>query len=208
MSLNRIRHEVWERMERGRLTLRPRPCYYRVPNFVGVSEATRRLETLPEFAAARCVLCASDQVLEEARRRVLSTGRRLALIHQDALWEVSSLDAQEYDTLLWLNRVAELGRPLETPVDLILVGSIAVDERGLRVGRREAPEEDLLRALLGTALVPEATPVGTLVHETQVYARIPARGARGPRVSVVVTPERVIRCAALPVAVGVGQASP
>lgn len=193
MSFHRIRHEVWERLERGQLALPPRPCYYRVPNFVGVAEATRRLESLPEFQQARCVLCTGDYVLDEARRLVLASGRSLALIHADALWEVSALDARDYDTLLWMHRVIELGRPLRAPVDLIVVGSIAVDLHGTRVGRRQSPEETLLRALIGTALVPANAPVATLVHELQVYPRIPRRNSPGPHVTLILTPERVIR---------------
>jgi len=74
-----IRQRIWEKLERENIADFPRPCFGRIPNFVGNHAATMRLLELPEFRAARCVFSAPDYALKRARDLILERGKVLAV---------------------------------------------------------------------------------------------------------------------------------
>ena len=82
-----------------------------------------------------------------------------------------------------------------TPVDLVVTGCVAVDERGARLGKGGGFSDLELAVAAGAGLVDAGTTVVTTVHELQVVGAgtVPTT-AHDLHVDVVVTPERVLRC--------------
>jgi 5-formyltetrahydrofolate cyclo-ligase len=82
------------------------------------------------------------------------------------------------------------------PVDLVVAGCVAVDERGARLGKGGGFSDLELAVAAEAGLVGESTVVVTTVHQLQVRSagEIPTVG-HDIHVDVVVTPERVIECA-------------
>ena len=80
------------------------------------------------------------------------------------------------------------------PIDLIVVGSVAVNDRGARLGKG-AGYADLEVGLLAEAgLLGGQTVIATTVHELQVLDEELPELDHDFRVDVIVTPERVIWC--------------
>jgi len=76
-------------------------------------------------------------------------------------------------------------------LDLILCGSVAVDERGGRVGKGEGFSDLEFAVLAELGAVDGETVVATTVHERQVLESVP-HDAHDVPMDLVVTPERVI----------------
>jgi 5-formyltetrahydrofolate cyclo-ligase len=90
-------------------------------------------------------------------------------------------------------RLAPAADPSEMrPVDLIIVGSVAVNEHGARLGKG-AGYSDLEVALLADAgLITPQTTIATTVHELQVVNETLPELEHDFRVDAIITPERVI----------------
>ena len=79
-------------------------------------------------------------------------------------------------------------------IDLIVMGSVAVNDRGTRLGKG-AGYADLEVGLLADAgLLSDRTVIATTVHELQVPEDDLPEMAHDLRVDVIVTPRRVIWC--------------
>ena len=80
------------------------------------------------------------------------------------------------------------------PVDLIVVGSVAVNTHGARLGKG-AGYSDIEMALLTEAgLLTGRTVIATTVHEIQVLNETIPEAAHDFRVDLIATPERLIWC--------------
>src|SRR5262249_22226653 len=82
----------------------------------------------------------------------------------------------------------EIGR-----IDLVVAGSVAVDETGARLGKGGGYSDLEFALTRSLGLIDDDTPVVTTVHELQVVGeRIPMTAHDIP-LDIVATPERVIR---------------
>ena len=57
---DKIRYEVWRKLEELGLARFPRPVYGRIPNFIGAEKAASRLLNLREYIDARVVKVSPD----------------------------------------------------------------------------------------------------------------------------------------------------
>lgn len=98
-------------------------------------------------------------------------------------------------TVSKMDRYAEPVGPDEVPhVDLVVSGSVAVSERGARVGKGEGYSDLEFAVLSELGAVDEETVVATTVHETQIVDESEIRpDDHDVPMDLVVTPERVVR---------------
>src|SRR5207237_118728 len=78
------------------------------------------------------------------------------------------------------------------PIDLLVVGSVAVTASGARAGKGEGFGELEYAMLRMFDKVSAATPIASSVHETQIVDELPFEPFDVP-LDLVVTPERVLR---------------
>jgi 5-formyltetrahydrofolate cyclo-ligase len=162
-----IRQRIWERLESEGIATFPRPCFGRIPNFVGNEAATVRLLELPEFRAAHCIFSAPDYALKRARDLVLERGKVLAVAtpHMRSFLEIHPSDKPISTTIKGLFKH---GVPLATPVDLIVQGSVAVDSRGNRLGKGKGYGDKEIAYLKERGLAKPNVKIVTIIHEVQV----------------------------------------
>lgn len=187
-----IRQHVWERLEREGIAAFPRPCFGRIPNFVGNEAATVRLLELPEFRAAHCVFSAPDYALKRARDLVLERGKVLAVAtpHMRSFLEIHPSDKPISTSIKGLFKH---GVPLATSVDLIVQGSVAVDSRGNRLGKGKGYGDKEIAYLRERELAKPDVKVVTVVHEVQIVADLSALvDENDVPVDYILTPGRVI----------------
>ena len=79
-------------------------------------------------------------------------------------------------------------------IDLVVVGSVAVNAKGARLGKGAGYSDVELGLLVEAGLVTERTTVCTTVHELQALDEELPELPHDFRVDVIATPERIIRC--------------
>ena len=199
-----LRERVWAAMSAARVARFPGAAG-RIPNFTGAEAAAERLRGLPEWQDARTLKANPDSAQLPVRQRALEDGKtvymavpRLAgaepffALDPDHLSESPRKAASISGAARSARKVmlAEL-----SPVDLVVMGCVAVGEDGARLGKGGG-FADLEFALAGAAgLISPGTVAVTTVHEIQLQpaGAIPLSGHDVP-VDLVITPDRVIDC--------------
>jgi 5-formyltetrahydrofolate cyclo-ligase len=199
-----VRQEVWSAMSAARVARFPGAAG-RIPNFTGAEAAAERLRGTAMWQAAATVKANPDSAQLPVRQRALEDGKtvymavpRLAgpepffALDPDHLSESPHKAASISGAARSARRVtlAEL-----SPVDLVVMGSVAVDQDGARLGKGGG-FADLEFALAAAAeLIGPGTVTVTTVHELQLRPAgvIPMTSHDVP-VDFIVTPARVIDC--------------
>ena len=197
-----LREEVWAAMRAAKVARFP-GAVGRIPNFTGAEAAAQRLRGLPAWEAAATVKANPDSAQLPVRQRALEDGKTVYMavprlagpepffaldpdhLEQPPRKAASISGASRSARRVMLDELA--------PVDLVVMGCVAVGEDGARLGKGGG-FADLEYALATAAgLIGPHTVTATTVHEIQVKpARtIPLTGHDVP-VDFVVTPERVI----------------
>ncbi len=155
-------------MEKKNLVTFPRPCYGRIPNFVGAKTAGNRIQELKEFQKAKCIFSAPDSSLMEVRKQTLLTGKTLlvALPHITGYREINGKELAE--KAITIGSFKQYGKRAKTPVDLFVQGSVAVDLKGNRLGKGKGYGDREYSELKENELLNPNAKVITVVHDCQI----------------------------------------
>jgi len=205
MNKRQLRERVWDELEESGEARFPFPPHGRIPNFAGASEAADRLAATAEWQAAETVKANPDAPQLPVRRAALRAGKtvyvavpRLRDEHPFRRLDPDVID--DYDAATTVSGIDEYGDPAGPEemerVDLIVSGSVAVDETGARVGKGEGYSDLEFAVLRAFDLVDEGTTTATTVHERQVVDDVPPPADHDVPMDLVVTPERVVRTSA------------
>ncbi|GFP86919.1 5-formyltetrahydrofolate cyclo-ligase-like protein cog0212 [Phtheirospermum japonicum] len=200
-----IRNRAWDLMEARNIAQFPRPVHHRIPNFVGAHIAANKLSELEVFKKAECVKVNPDTPQKQVRFLTLHGGKKL-LTPQPRLrtgffsvLEYSMLSPSTIKEACTSVGVAKYGRPIgldeKIKVDLIVIGSVAVDPKtGARLGKGEGFAELEYGMLRYMGAIDDSTPVVTSVHDEQLTDDIPIDKllVHDVPVDIICTPTRVI----------------
>ncbi|KAJ8434550.1 hypothetical protein Cgig2_001182 [Carnegiea gigantea] len=201
----RIRKRVWDLMEAESIAQFPRPVHHRIPNFVGAHIAANKLGELEVFRSANCVKVNPDSPQKQVRFLTLSEGKRL-LTPQPRLrtgffsvLDPQTLPPSSINEACTSVGAAKYGRPIgldeKIKVDLIVIGSVAVDPRtGARLGKGEGFAELEYGMLRYMGSIDDTTPIVTTVHDRQLVDDIPPEKLliHDVPVDIICTPTQVI----------------
>ncbi|XP_030812226.1 methenyltetrahydrofolate synthase domain-containing protein isoform X2 [Camarhynchus parvulus] len=204
-SKSDIREEVWEHLEASGLAEFPRPVRGRIPNFKGSSHAATRLLGLQQFRAARAVKINPDAPQRNARFLTLEA-RKTLLVPTPRLRTglFNRIVPPPGATKEMLRRCATsqgvrdfsvpVGLDDKAQVDLVVVGSVAVSEKGWRIGKGEGYADMEYAMMVSMGAVQEDTPVVTIVHDCQVLdIAEELLGDHDLTVDYILTPTRTIQ---------------
>jgi 5-formyltetrahydrofolate cyclo-ligase len=199
-----LRQEVWSEMTAARVARFPGAAG-RIPNFAGAEAAAERLRATAVWQAAGTVKANPDSAQLPVRQRALEDGKTVymavpRLAEREPFFALDpdhlSEPPRKAASIRWASRSARRVTLAElSPVDLVVMGSVAAGEDGARLGKGGG-FADLEFALAEAAgLIGPHTVLVTTVHELQVHAAgmIPMTGHDVP-VDLIVTPERIIDC--------------
>jgi 5-formyltetrahydrofolate cyclo-ligase len=199
-----LRQEVWGAMRAANVARFP-GAKGRIPNFSGAEAAAGRLRDLPAWRAAATLKANPDSAQLPVRQRSLEDGKTVYMAVPRLAGEEPffALDPDHLSdpprkaaSISGASRSARRVRLEDlTPVDLVVMGSVAAGEDGARLGKGGG-FADLEFALAAAAgLIGPHTVCVTTVHELQVRAagEIPLTSHDVP-VDFIVTPDRVIDC--------------
>lgn len=195
LEKQRLREKIWSEMERSGIAVFPLPCRGRIPNFAGAEVAAEKLRKLKEWKTAKVVFVNPDSPQRKVRENALKDGKILVmasprlkkgfiLIEPDKVRSRESSASTIKGAFKYGIEAEDFPKP-----DLIVQGSVAVDNRGHRLGKGHGygdTEIKTLKKMFGTV------PIVTTVHDVQVVETVPFE-EKDEKVSIVATPTRVIR---------------
>jgi len=208
-----LRERMWALLASRGVGRFPMPLDDRIPNFVGAEAAAALAAALPEWQAARRLKCNPDAPQRPVRLRALREGKRVFMAVprlRDARCFLRLDPARLHGRLAEAATIAGasvLGVPVPPRalgrIDLVVVGSVAVNARGARVGKGGGYSDLEFALARQLGAVGEATPVLTTVHELQLVDDDIPMTAHDVPVDLIVTPERVIRTGRRPKPAGI-----
>ena len=203
LEKERVRDRIWSRFEESGEALFP-GARGRIPNFRGAAAAAYRLAATPEWRRANVMKCNPDSPQRPVRLRALREGKIVymavpRLAEAKCFWRldpgrIDPSDMPAAATIRGAPRYGQAVRPRELPhVDLIVAGSVAVNRKGVRVGKGGGYSD--LEYAIGRQVgaIDEKTVVATTVHPLQVVAGDLPATAHDFFLDLIMTPERTIR---------------
>lgn len=197
-----LRDRIWSAVEDSEASRFPGPRG-RIPNFVGAEDAAERLRGRDEWKEAERLKANPDSPQWPVRQRALEDGKVVYMA-------VPRLAEEQPFFLLDPDRLEDPPRRASSikgasrsgitvdvedidPVDLVLVGCVAVSPDGRRLGKGGGFSDLEYAVAREAGLIDAATPVVTTVHEIQVVdeGEIPVAD-HDVALDLIVTPERVI----------------
>ncbi len=198
-----LREAVWKYMELNNLVLFPRPCFGRIPNFIGSKMAAENLRKIEEWENSKVIFSAPDSSLRPSRFYALKEKKILLVVAPKlkgfyVIKEVPFEKAWEASTIRGFSKFGESVKiDSSLPrVCLYITGAVAVDRKGNRIGKGTGfgDKEDLILSRAG--LIDEKTPKVVLVHDIQVFDDLSAlMNERDRRINIIVTPTGVFKIA-------------
>uniref|UniRef100_A0A674J7C1 Methenyltetrahydrofolate synthase domain-containing protein n=1 Tax=Terrapene triunguis TaxID=2587831 RepID=A0A674J7C1_9SAUR len=174
-----IRTKIWDYMEANNLADFPRPVHHRIPNFKGSHQACHAVRELDVFKRTSEIKVDPDKPLEgvrlvtlQARKTLLVPTPRLrtGLFNKivpppGATKEILRICATSQGVK---DYSVPIGLDAKVQVDLVVVGSVAVSEKGWRIGKGEGFADMEYAMMMSMGAIREDTPVVTIVHDCQV----------------------------------------
>lgn len=202
MEKQELREQVWDELDESGEARFPFPPHGRIPNFVGAEQAAERLAGLNAWQEADVIKSNPDSPQLPVRRRALEAGKTVymavpRLREEDCFLRLDPGKIEDIDHATTISGSAEVGEQIGPeeiePIDLIVSGSVAVDEQGSRVGKGEGYSDLEFAILREFELVDETTTTVTTIHEIQVVDVDITTTPQDVPIDRVVTPERSIR---------------
>lgn len=201
-----VRERVWEALTRAGVARFP-GAMGRIPNFTGAERAAERLAARPEWQSAAALKSNPDLPQLPVRARALAEGRRLYLAVPRLTEPLPFLLLDPADPAVGgarprqvasIKGAGKVGRPTAVAdlphLDLVVCGSVAVDRRGVRVGKGGGFSDLELALAIEAGKVDDRTVVVTTVHPVQLLDEDLPETEHDVRVDLVVTPEEVVEC--------------
>uniref|UniRef100_A0A669QUU6 Methenyltetrahydrofolate synthase domain-containing protein n=1 Tax=Phasianus colchicus TaxID=9054 RepID=A0A669QUU6_PHACC len=162
-----IREKVWDYLEASGLAEFPRPVHHRIPNF---KARKTLLVPTPRLRSGLFNKIVPPPGAAKETLRICATSQGI----------------KEYSVPVGLDGKAR--------VDLVVVGSVAVSEKGWRIGKGEGYADMEYAMMVSMGAVTEDTPVITIVHDCQVVdIAEELLGDHDLTVDYILTPTRTIK---------------
>lgn len=195
----KIREKIWKEMEEKGISTFP-PPYGRIPNFVGAEKAANNLSELDIWKEANVLKSNPDSPQKSVRKKALQEGKTIYMAVPRLRKEKCFIElkgkmlANLASTIKGAFKYGKSLYPWEMKkVDLVVVGSVAVNKKGARVGKGGGYSDIEFAIAKEFKIVRDDTPVVTTVHDIQVINDdIPMKEHDVP-VDYIITPSRIIK---------------
>ncbi|MEG4234422.1 5-formyltetrahydrofolate cyclo-ligase [Microcoleus sp. Pol11C3] len=178
---DQLRSEIWSLLKQQAASIGY--PFGHIPNFVGAQVAAERLATLPIWQQAKTIKCNPDSAQIPVRMQALQDGKRLymavpRLTDDRCFVELTAEDLQRQNRSIAESAIAQkavtcgrlVGFEEMQPIDLVIVGCVAVTRQGGRTGKGAGFADLELAMLKEFGLVQIDTPIVTTVHPLQIVA--------------------------------------
>ena len=198
-----VRESVWTALEEARV-VKGKSVHDKIPHFIGCEDAARLATELSEWQAARAIKSNPDQAQRPLRQLALEHGKLLymavpRLKDERVFIELDpSRPEVEPAKAATISGAFKVGRPVYVaemqPIDLVISGSVAVNRRGVRIGKGGGFADLEYGMAAAAGVVRPDTPVISTVHSMQVLDEDLPYTQHDVPLAVVITPDAIIRC--------------
>jgi len=205
---DRLRATIWTQLKaQGAAVGEP---VGHIPRFIGSDGAAAQLARLPAWQQARVIKCNPDQAQAPVRLRALREDKMLymavpRLTEERCFVALTAADLRAHGVALEVAATSrgamQHGRLVAVdemlPIDLVVVGCVAVSRQGGRTGKGAGFADLELGLLRQQGVIQAHTPIVTTVHALQIVpsADLPMR-AHDWWLTWIVTPDEAIATAA------------
>ncbi len=197
-----IRKRIWDLLVERDVARFPLPPHGRIPNFQGAERAAQLLKETEAWQKAHVLKCNPDSPQRPVREYALSEGKTIYMavprlkeercfieLHKNRIYGSPSKAATIKGAFKWGKKV---GPAHMKKVDMVIAGSVAVNEKGGRVGKGGGYSD--LEYAIGRefGLVDVDTPVVSSVHDLQVVEDDIPMTMHDVPMDLVTTPTRVL----------------
>jgi 5-formyltetrahydrofolate cyclo-ligase len=201
---DKLRTEIWSLLKAQAASVGD--PFGHIPNFLGAELAAKKLASLPIWQQAKTIKCNPDSPQIPVRMRALQDGKRLymavpRLTDDRCFVELTAEDLYKRNIPLAEAAIARKALTCGNlvsfaqmqPIDLVIVGCVAVARNGGRTGKGAGFADLELAMLTEFGLVEIDTPIVTTVHSLQIVQdlRLPMQ-AHDWALNWIVTAEEVI----------------
>lgn len=205
-EINRAKHatrdHVWNLLERSGAA--PPGVHGHIPDFVDAEEAAARLAELEAWKAASVIKSNPDKAQLPVRLRALYERKllymavpRLVTLKPFYLLDPTVLEGR-FEAAATSGGAADVaphvGVDEMRPVDLIVCGSVAVNRRGIRIGKGAGYADIEVALLTEAGLIGPSTTIVTTVHPLQVVDHDLPETDHDFSVDLIITPTETIEC--------------
>ena len=200
-----IRQRIWQQMYDSRVGRGK--IFDHIPDFVGSDQAAARLAELPQWQAARTVMCNPDRAQQPVRALALAAGKLLfmavpGLAKKDPFYRLDpAVLGDDLERAADRRVAAELAPTVavrDMPViDFVVCGSVAVDRCGVRIGKGAGYSDREIAILAEANLLGSDVLTCTTVHELQIVEEALPQDLHDVAMSYLVTPLAVLPCRSL-----------
>ena len=198
-----VRRRVWRALRESGAARFP-GAEGRIPNFTGAEAAAQRLASLGAWRDAGVLKSNPDSPQLPVRTAALEDGKRvfmavprLADVNPFMLLDPDHLEEppRKAASIKGASRIAQrVGLADVGHIDLVVCGTVAVNRRGVRIGKGGGYSDVEFALLTETGAVDESTVVVTTVHPVQVLDEELPETRHDFRVDFIITPVEAIRC--------------
>ncbi len=188
----KIREYVWKILKDKKVALPPFPIKGRIPNFIGSDKAAELLRKTKIWEKSKIIFCSPDSPQRKVRELALVDNKTLIVasprLSKGFIILENLKNAKEASTIVGMFKYGKIVENIDLKVDLAVVGSVAVDLKGNRIGKGKGYADLEIKYLktLNKNLI-----VATTVHDLQVFEEIPA-SEKDEKVDIIATPSKII----------------
>lgn len=193
---NELRHCIWNAIEKNGLSLSD--IRGKIPDFEGSESAADQLRSTCEWMDASVIFVSPDSAQRKVRENVLLDEKTLIVptpkIERGYLIIYPSNckdQAEEASTIKGSYRFGQ-SVDLFPKIDMVVEGSVAVDEDGSRLGKGGGYGDVEISHLMNVGSINPKTPIVSTVHEIQIVDHVPVE-EHDQNINMIVTPERILR---------------
>lgn len=195
-----VRERVWAALDQAD-AVAPPGAAGQIPSFVGADVASRHLEELEVWQRARVIKANPDKAQLPVREAALREQKllymaapRIATPEPFYLLDPAKVGVDAAASKRAAEVAPTVGPATMQPVDIVVCGTVAVDHRGVRIGKGAGFSDIEMGLLAEVGLLGPHTTIVTTVHQLQVVDAELPETEHDFRVDLIVTPDEVIRC--------------
>jgi len=183
-----VREFVWKTLKEKNECLFP--CYGRIPNFNGVEKTIEKILSLEEFINAKRIFISPDTPQRLLLRFVNLEEKEIYMATprlKEGFVRVNTNSTNLKEILSKSIKIQEIPK-----IDLAIIGSVAVDIKGNRIGKGGGYGDKEIKILREKN---EKIKIVSNVHDLQVFEDLSyLMKEYDQKIDIIVTPTRMIRC--------------
>lgn len=179
LSKDELRDAIWAKLEKVKAALSS--PWSSTPNFVGAQDAALKLVKHPTWNAAKTIRTTPESAQAWLRLFALEHSKKVYMsvpnledAHTLILLDPAKLIPKgiPFEDVMYLEGAMEYGEPCGyedmEPVDLVLIGCVAVNREGARTGKGTGYADLEVSLMRHFGKIEADTPVATTVHPLQI----------------------------------------